>query len=261
MEQNNLPVNLDIRSEDLPAVISSAVGNVVQIGDNIKEAAEKAELAQNAADVAAEKSAGWSLWGRDKREAIEALQTAALELSSALSKSVDASRVLFENQKQMIQAIRYLFGLGVANIAANRTIVRELEYRLRFSGKRELSDLARQEIRTVVLQLRAQEDVLMRLDNHDEIFREHRDKINQIIQSHSGILSEIESIRSTVRDINAKISGEGNRPGQISLGPNNPNETQNGSIFLAKRSFFDSILYKIAIGLIAIAALICSIVL
>lgn len=259
MEQNNL-VNFQIRPEDLPAAINAAVRNINEIGEKINDATQKAEIAKKAADEAAEKNAGWSFWGRDKREAIEALQEAVVGQANALSYSVDASRVLFEHQKRMIQAIRYLFGMGVANMAANRTIVKELEHRLRYSSRSELGGLARQELINVILQLRAQEDVRQMLNNHDALFREHRDEINHIKQSHFGILSDIESIRSTINDINAKISGDGQRLG-ISIGTNNPNENQNGSIFLAKRSFFDSNLYRIIIGLIAIAALICSIVL
>ena len=179
MENNLLQQNISI--EQLPTIIGDTYKNITEVDRKISNAVSKAEEAKALADIASKKEAGWSFFGGDKKEAIEALQSAAISQANALSDSVDANKQLFENQKKMSDALRYLFGLGVANMAANRTVVRELELKLQNASKEELSELARQEITNVILQLRAQEDMQYKLENHDRILREHKVDIDKIL--------------------------------------------------------------------------------
>lgn len=179
MENNLLQQNFSI--EQLPTIIGDTYKNITEVDRKISNAVSKAEEAKTLADIASKKEAGWSFFGGDKKEAIEALQSAAISQANALSDSVDANKQLFENQKKMSDALRYLFGLGVANMAANRTVVRELELKLQNASKEELSELARQEITNVILQLRAQEDMQYKLENHNRILREHKGEIDKIL--------------------------------------------------------------------------------
>ena len=179
MENNLLQQNISI--EQLPTIIGDTYKNITEVDRKISNAVSKAEEAKALADIASKKEAGWSFFGGDKKEAIEALQSAAISQANALSDSVDANKQLFENQKKMSDALRYLFGLGVANMAANRTVVRELELKLQNASKEELSELARQEITNVILQLRAQEDMQYKLENHNRILREHKGEIEKIL--------------------------------------------------------------------------------
>lgn len=179
MENNLLQQNVSI--EQLPTIIGDTYKNITEVDRKISNAVSKAEEAKALADIASKKEAGWSFFGGDKKEAIEALQSAAISQANALSDSVDANKQLFENQKKMSDALRYLFGLGVANMAANRTVVRELELKLQNASKEELSELARQEITNVILQLRAQEDMQYKLENHNRILREHKGEIDKIL--------------------------------------------------------------------------------
>ena len=179
MENNLLQQNFSI--EQLPTIIGDTYKNITEVDRKISNAVSKAEEAKALADIASKKEAGWSFFGGDKKEAIEALQSAAISQANALSDSVDANKQLFENQKKMSDALRYLFGLGVANMAANRTVVRELELKLQNASKEELSELARQEITNVILQLRAQEDMQYKLEKHNRILREHKGEIDKIL--------------------------------------------------------------------------------
>ena len=179
MENNLLQQNFSI--EQLPTIIGDTYKNITEVDRKISNAVSKAEEAKALADIASKKEAGWSFFGGDKKEAIEAVQSAAISQANALSDSVDANKQLFENQKKMSDALRYLFGLGVANMAANRTVVRELELKLQNASKEELSELARQEITNVILQLRAQEDMQYKLENHNRILREHKGEIDKIL--------------------------------------------------------------------------------
>ena len=189
----NLP-QLNISIEQLPTIIGNTLEHISEVDRKISNAVSRAEEAKKLADEASQKNAGWSFFGSDKKEAIEALQSAAISQANALSDSVDANKELFNNQKKMSEALRYLFGLGVANIAANRTVVRELELKLKNASQEELSELARQEITNVILQLRAQEDMQYKLENHDRILREHKVDIDKI-------LGEINSFEERCKDI------------------------------------------------------------
>ena len=178
--ESNLPQQ-NISIEQLPTIIGNTFKHISEVDRKISNAVSRAEEAKKLADEASQKNAGWSFFGSDKKEAIEALQSAAISQANALSDSVDANKELFNNQKKMSEALRYLFGLGVANIAANRTVVRELELKLKNASQEELSELARQEITNVILQLRAQEDMQYKLENHDRILREHKVDIDKIL--------------------------------------------------------------------------------
>ena len=191
--ESNLPQQ-NISIEQLPTIIGNTFKDISEVDRKISNAVSRADEAKKLADEASQKNAGWSLFGSDKKEAIEALQSAAISQANALSDSVDANKELFNNQKKMSEALRYLFGLGVANIAANRTVVRELELKLKNASQEELSELARQEITNVILQLRAQEDMQYKLENHDRILREHKVDIDKI-------LGEINSFEERCKDI------------------------------------------------------------
>ena len=191
--ESNLPQQ-NISIEQLPTIIGNTFKHISEVDRKISNAVSRAEEAKKLADEASQKNAGWSFFGSDKKEAIEALQSAAISQANALSDSVDANKELFNNQKKMSEALRYLFGLGVANIAANRTVVRELELKLKNASQEELSELARQEITNVILQLRAQEDMQYKLENHDRILREHKVDIDKI-------LGEINSFEGRCKDI------------------------------------------------------------
>ena len=191
--ESNLPQQ-NISIEQLPTIIGNTFKHISEVDRKISNAVSRAEEAKKLADEASQKNAGWSFFGSDKKEAIEALQSAAISQANALSDSVDANKELFNNQKKMSEALRYLFGLGVANIAANRTVVRELELKLKNASQEELSELARQEITNVILQLRAQEDMQYKLENHDRILREHKVDIDKL-------LGEINSFEERCKDI------------------------------------------------------------
>lgn len=301
--------------EQLPSEIANTFNSVRDISGKIKEANDKAKISKGDADIAASKSAGWSIGGKDKKEAIESLQTAVVSMSKAQESHIEATQQLFENQTKMTEAIRFLFGLGVTSIAANRTVVRELELQLRNASEEELSDLARQEITTVILQLRAQEDMQKKLDNHDEILREHRDELqgfkkafterieelknttdklceridntNKSVENNSrenqenlqsvekAITDLSEEFNKTIDKVNSElieridssnkwvedISKNFTKKINSDIVPRIADLETYKKTTEERRTFLDSKLYKVIVGMTAIAALICSIIL
>ncbi len=213
---NNYPIEIpNVSTDQLPKVIGETYSEISAIDEKIQSAISKANEAKILADEASQKNADRSLFHDNKREAIEALQKSNQSLADALSENVVANEQLFQNQQKMAKGLSYLFGLGVMSIAANRTVVRELEMKLRDASEEELSDLARQEIYNVVLQLRAQEDMQYKIDKVEANIREINSQIRALISelnsfkySCNSALDEVKSLGSEVRSQTARQDEE-----------------------------------------------------
>jgi uncharacterized coiled-coil DUF342 family protein len=213
---NNYSIEVpNVSADQLPKVIGEKYSEISAIDEKIKSATSKANKAKELADEASQKNADRSLFHDNKREAIEALQKSNQSLADALSENVVANEQLFQNQQKMAKGLSYLFGLGVMSIAANRTVVRELEMKLRDASEEELSDLARQEIYNVVLQLRAQEDMQYKIDKVEANIREINGQIGALISevnsfksSCNSALDEVKSLDSEVRSQTARQDEE-----------------------------------------------------
>lgn len=146
-----------LNPDEMPSIIGSQVEELDKLDKKVKAALEKARNAQDSANSAKEKSVSM-LWG--KTEAIEALQSSGYALSEAVISSAEAHEIGFEFQTKLAEISKYLFALGVSSLAQNRMVVRELELKLKGASAAKLSELARKEVHSVVMQLKAQEDIL-----------------------------------------------------------------------------------------------------
>jgi hypothetical protein len=198
MENNHTFNEFNFSINELPKVISETVIDIEKIEKQIYNAKSKAEAAKRDAAEASTKKAGLSFLGKNNKEAIVALQKTSESQSEALSHIVDAIKDLFEEQEKMANAMRYLFALGAMNIAANRMVVRELELKLKNASKERLSDAARQELRNVILQLRAQEDIQNKLNRHGELLKECNEQLNAFKED---ISTFKENCIDTLRDV------------------------------------------------------------
>ena len=218
MENNQFLLPMDVSIEQLPEVINTAFSQIKKFDENIKSSSESAKFLANSAK---QKKAGWSLFGGDKKEAIEALQLAVKCQSDVLDDSIEAIKNLFENQEKFAKCISYLYGLGVTSIAANRTVLRELELKLRDASEKELSELARQEIEAVILQLRAQENIQNKIDRNEKTLREHRDELYKLQSNNKTLLERVQNLEKAIN----------------------------------KKSFLDTMWYKASVGVAALVAL------
>ena len=157
----------------LPEIISGQVKEIQRLEVSIKNAVERAEAARTLALSAKEKSAGLF----QKKEAIELLQSATISLAEAESATVEAQTVSFECQKKIGEITKYLFALGCTNMAANRSVVRELKMILEGASGDRLDELAKQEIINVVRQLKAQEDIANKQNELSRTVREQKDEL------------------------------------------------------------------------------------
>lgn len=175
----NSIITMDIDTSQIPSIIQDQFIGLSILKNNITIATDKAEKAKNSANSAKEKSAGLF----HKKEAIESLQETAVDLSEAAIASTQAQEILFLYQKKLAEVTKYLFALGVSDIAKNRTVVRELELKLKGASGDELDEFARNEVLNVIKQLKAQEDTIKKLNDlndkvkaNDKLLKNHSEK-------------------------------------------------------------------------------------
>ena len=92
----------------------------------------------------------------------------------------DAQKMLFENQKQMADGMRYLLVLGASSIAMNRVVIAELEAKLKQATKEQLSEKAREELIGVIKLLREQESAFSKQDRMSDQLKTHGREIETI---------------------------------------------------------------------------------
>lgn len=186
-----------IDEKDLPILINRQIKKLKELDKSIKEAINSADRARESAERAEIMSAGFG----KKKAAIEELQSAGVDLANAVQSGAEAQKVSFELQTKLAEITKYLFGLGVSNIASNRFVVRELEMRLKGASKEELSELALQELTLVVKQLKEQEDILQKQEDLSKTVKIHEEKLvaqdqtNKIINRELQVNAEIDRLQ------------------------------------------------------------------
>ncbi len=249
MENNEYPIVANVNLEDLPSVVTEACNRIPKIGKQVEIAVNKAKIAEKSANEAKQKSAGWSLLGEKKQIAIETLQQAVVDQAECVSSTIEANKEIFDSLQDFSKAINYLFVLSVGNVAASRTVVRQLEMMLSNASKEELSEFARIEMESVIKRLRAREDIQDRINGHDALFQEHK----SILDSNKKDLGELDE---KVKGAESRIDGHDT----LFQEHNERLEAIEKDIAdiqkkLNQKSFFDTTLFKIIVSLIAIVAL------
>lgn len=181
-----------INIDDLPTIVSAQVGKLNELDDKVRRAMSSAKNANAKANSAHNLKVGWF----NKGDVIESLQTSGMTLAEALVDSTAAQKVSFEFQTQLAEISKFLFGLGVTNIALNRSVVQQLEIKLSGKSHEKLTKLAQREIVNVVKQLKAQEDILVKQENLSKKVKLHDDQLKYQIdkdRQHDDLLkSQIE---------------------------------------------------------------------
>lgn len=163
-----------INEKQLPSVVSDKFADIIKLEDRVKEAVNKAERAKEKS-----KNAQVSAGIGKKKAAIELLQDAANGTADALITMADAQKLLFNYQTELTKTTKFLFGLGITNLVSTRTVIRELELKLKGASEEEISDLAKQELCNVIMQLKAQEDMMIKQTKLTKDVKAHEEKINK----------------------------------------------------------------------------------
>ena len=185
--------NVDnISVADVPKLIEDQFELMTSLKENLNLARSHAKDADLKVREAKEKRIGLF----NKKDAMEALSEATLKNTEALEKT-------FEYQQALTNITKFLFGLGVSNIAVNRTIVRELELRLEHASEEEIDDMARQELLNVVHDLKAQEDITKKQTDFSLRLKNVNDELD-------GIDSDLQGLKQhynkTIKALNNKIA-------------------------------------------------------
>lgn len=146
-----------IEPQELSSILSTQFDKLDILESNVQKSVNMAVEAKNKAEDAQVKI---GLFDYSKKEAINLLQSASEGLAVGLITAAEAQKVSFEYQTKLTEITKFLFGLGVSNLAMNRIVVRELELKLKGVSEEEITDLARQELKNVIMQLKAQEDMM-----------------------------------------------------------------------------------------------------
>lgn len=175
--EDNMVAAQEIQESDLPALIGTQMSKLMSLQKSVDVASERAKKAAEAAGIAKGRKLG--IFG-GKKDAIVSIQDATEALAEAQEAITESQKISFEFQQQLAEISKYLFSLGVTSIAMNRSVVRELEAKLRGAPKKELSALAKQEILGVIKQLKAQEDILKKQEELSKRVRSNHEKMEAL---------------------------------------------------------------------------------
>lgn len=189
----------NINVSDVPKLIEEQFEIMTSLRENLNLAKTHAYEADSKAREAKGKKIGLF----NKKDAMEAIQNTQVSLSEATLKNTEALEKTFEYQQALTNITKFLFGLGVSNIAVNRTIVRELELRLDHASEEEIDDMARQELLNVVKDLKAQEDITKKQTDFSLRLKSVNDELD-------GIDSDLQGLKAhynkTIKALNNKIN-------------------------------------------------------
>ena len=212
-------VNIDTpeyTEEDLSDLITTRIDALNDLEKHILEAEEAADAAIKEADDVKNGIIDYGIFwdSLDTDRAIEKLQNAVISTAKALEESSDAHKKTFEYQKRLTNISYGLFRLGATNIAHNRSLVREIELRLKGASEKEISELARNELVRVVTQLKEQEDLqkkLARLKEEVKTLKKSQNDINDSLtvidadkdildQKTEGLIKQLLDYRALLKD-------------------------------------------------------------
>ena len=144
--------------KEVSFLIYDQINALHDLAAKLNHSTEKAHNAVKQADEAKQKSAKLG----HRKEAIESLQAAMADLAEAMQTSSDSQKCTFEYLQQMSNIIRYLFQLGLTDIAMNRSVIHQLEEMMTGASRQKIDDAVQQEINSVIIQLKARQDMMQK---------------------------------------------------------------------------------------------------
>ena len=149
----------NIGEQQLPEIIRNEMAGLSEFKAKADAAKAKAEEAKALVD-----ELEVIKFGKTKA-AVENLQRATHAINDAQISAAEAQEKSFEYQEKLAKTSKYLFGLGVTNIAMNRAVVRELKLTLEGNGAEEIDESTNQEILNIITKLKEQEDIMQKQEN------------------------------------------------------------------------------------------------
>lgn len=208
---------ISVNTDNIPDIVAGRIEDISALEKEVENSESSAKAAMEYVGTQMtryEEKGKWIFKHRsgNAKDIIEDTQEAVEKLANAQQVSVKALKKSFEFQKKLAETSKYLFDLGCANIAVNRIAVRAIELKLSGASKETLSDLAKQEMMSVVKQLKEQEDILkkqeflnskvkehaMRLDGKDDVDKLQSEKIEKLDAAHKHHHNKITKVFDTL---------------------------------------------------------------
>ena len=216
----------------------------------------------------------WTI-GRNKAKA-EKTQEVLDDIIDAIDNNANATKALFNAQTKLAEFSNKLYAIGLMGIASNRMVVRQIKLRLEHASEEELSELARQELESVLYELKLQQSIADKVDrveaNLNEAINKHNQLAEHVDENQADVLAKIEAVNKDMKSSQEQfetklneVKDEGNQRAkkteesfQTLIAKSEIHEKRLD--ILEKKSFFDSSVYKILVGVLAVGALIISLI-
>ena len=142
----------------IPKRVDEQVGKLARLGRKVQEAVSMAERAENAAQQAG-RSKKSGLFGIARADALETISDAVEALGKANMNNAQGLTVVYEFTQSLAEINEGLFGLAAMGIAANNTVMQQLEAKLKGASSSELTGIARSELKRTISILKNQSKV------------------------------------------------------------------------------------------------------
>lgn len=127
------------------------------------------------------------------------IQEATYYLSDVVINITKNQTIFWDYLKKISEITKFLFNLGISNIAANNIVVHYLEKKLSDASKEELDDLAREEVENVVKRLKKQQELESRYEdfkkNIKKEMKENQDLIFELTNEIKMLKEEIKALK------------------------------------------------------------------
>lgn len=177
---NNVTTRIDDINDEIAikTKTSQLLDAITETDAQISTALRKADLLKSKANE--KHSAGYSWAGKEKRLAIEALQSVTRDMADSQAETLQIIQLVVEDQKKLNQHTTILYQLGAMSLAANRMVHRELKMKLENASENELSELAQQELLNTVRQLEQMQDTLSLQEKQKAQLKQQSEQISTL---------------------------------------------------------------------------------
>lgn len=210
MEENEVTIDLGeglstIKIDQLPEMISSQIDSITALEKKVATCDDSAKQAMEYVSsqmTRYQEKGKWIFRHRsgNTKDSIVDTQNAVDMLAAAQNVSTEALKQSFEFQKKLADVSKYLFDLGCANITTNRISVRAIEAKLSGASKDEISELARQEMLSVVKQLKEQEDILNKQEEIKTKVKSLVERLNENDELDEKLAAQINALYSQLSE-------------------------------------------------------------
>ena len=137
-----------------------------------------------------------SFFKSSTEESIKKMQESTYYLSNVVIDISNNQIIFWDYLKKISEITKFLFNLGISNIATNNIVVHYLEKKLSDASKEELDDLAREEVENVVERLKKQQELESRYEDFKKHIKEEMKKNKELIFE---LTNEIKMLKEEIK--------------------------------------------------------------